>query len=344
MHLSNVKRIIGAVIFCFAAVFSYGQDPHFSQFFSSPLTLNPAFTAKFDGSLRVAGNYRNQWPAFNNVYSTATVSVDFPMFQKSLPEKDIFGLGILALTDKEGQGLVSSNYLGISAAYHKALTDEGYQQLSAGFQAVYGMKKIDLTKLVFEDQLSPTGFDLQKGSSDLSNIKKANIQYLDMNAGVLFTSSTAPTNNLYFGASLYHINKPNESFTGGDWNTATRATLSAGGFFPLSEIITIHTSALYQQQAKATEFTIGGALSATIGNPNVEDQQPTSVYLGSWLRLKDALIPYVGLEFQGFRIGATYDINTSSLKTGSQSRGGMEVSLIYIRPSQESKGIPCPKF
>jgi len=53
------------------------QDPHFSQFFASPLTLNPAFTGKFDGTVRAAGNYRNQWPAFNDVYTTFTASVDF---------------------------------------------------------------------------------------------------------------------------------------------------------------------------------------------------------------------------------------------------------------------------
>jgi hypothetical protein len=63
------------------------------------------------------------------------------------------------------------------------------------------------------------------------------------------------------------------------------------------------------------------------------------------MRLKDALIPYIGLEFSGMRIGASYDINTSGLKTASQSRGGMELSLIYIKRSSEGgRGIPCPKF
>jgi hypothetical protein len=51
------------------------QDPGFSQFFASPLTLNPALTGKFNGVLRVAGNYRNQWPAINNAFITSTVSI-----------------------------------------------------------------------------------------------------------------------------------------------------------------------------------------------------------------------------------------------------------------------------
>ena len=44
----------------------HAQDPHFSQFFSSPLTLNPAFTGKFNGSWRLAavifGLRAQGWP------------------------------------------------------------------------------------------------------------------------------------------------------------------------------------------------------------------------------------------------------------------------------------------
>jgi hypothetical protein len=60
--------------------------------------------------------------------------------------------------------------------------------------------------------------------------------------------------------------------------------------------------------------------------------------------VNDAIIPYLGLEFSGMRIGATYDINVSSLKSGSQSRGGMEISLIYIKRPPDGKNVPCPKF
>ena len=64
------------------------QDPHFSQFFSSPLTLNPAFTGKFDGSLRVMGNYRNQWPTINNAFTTGTVAADFHILEKTISSND----------------------------------------------------------------------------------------------------------------------------------------------------------------------------------------------------------------------------------------------------------------
>ena len=92
-------------------------------------------------------------------------------------------------------------------------------------------------------------------------------------------------------------------------------------------------------------------LSAVIGNDrngcqntNNDNDNPTNVYIGSWMRVNDALIPYVGLEFGGLRIGATYDINISSLKAATANRGGSEISIIYNKRPMESKGIPCPKF
>ena len=331
-------------LFLFATLFlmsffADAQDPHFSQFFASPLTLNPALTGKFDGTLRVAGNYRNQWPAFNNVYTTSTLSVDFPILKSKIPDYDTWGLGILALTDKAGGGVLTNNYLGISTSYHKALDEDGFQQLGIGFQGTYGQKRLNTDNLKFEDQLTPFGFT--GVTADVFNTQQLNINYLDVNAGLLFTSSTSEDNNFYVGASMYHINRPKESFQGGNWNIATRTTISAGGYFPVSDILTLHTSGIYQYQNKATETTVGGALAAVIDNASTN---PSNIYLGSWYRFDDAIIPYLGLEFAGMRIGATYDINISSLKAGSQSRGGMEISLIYVKKPAGSKGIPCPKF
>lgn len=320
--------------------FIKAQDPHFSQFFASPLTLNPALTGKFDGTLRVAGNYRNQWPAFNNVYTTSTLSVDFPIMQRNIPENDTWGVGILALTDKAGGGILTNNYLGISTSYHKALNEDGYSQIGAGFQATYGQKTLNNSKLTFEDQLTPFGFT--GISQDIFTTDNLNIKYLDVNAGIIYTGSSSDRNNYYLGASVYHINRPKESFKGGTWNISPRATINGGGYFPVSDLLTLHTSALYQAQNKTSEFIFGGAVAA---NLNEDDVDPSTVYAGAWLRLNDAIIPYIGLEFGGMRIGASYDVNTSDLKSATQSRGGMEISLIYIkRPSGGGKGIPCPKF
>jgi hypothetical protein len=65
-----------------------------------------------------------------------------------------------------------------------------------------------------------------------------------------------------------------------------------------------------------------------------------------WYRFGDAFIPYVGIEFAGLRIGYSYDVNNSSLNTASNSRGGNEISLIFIKkPSDPNRRkLGCPKF
>jgi hypothetical protein len=62
------------------------------------------------------------------------------------------------------------------------------------------------------------------------------------------------------------------------------------------------------------------------------------------MRLNDAIIPYLGLEINGLRIGASYDINISNLKAATASRGGSEFSIIYIKKPAEPSGVPCPRF
>lgn len=334
------KFLLAGFVF-FISLCAKAQDPHFSQFFASPLTLNPALTGKFDGNLRAAGNYRNQWPAFNNVYTTSTLSIDFSILNSVLPETDTWGVGVIALTDKAGGGVLTNNYVGLSTAYHKSLDENGFNQIGLGFQAMYGQKRLNWSKLYFSDQLTPFGFDLTVPSADIVNFKNPNINYLDVNAGIIYTMSTNNQNNFYLGASMYHINRPKESFQGGQWNVAARTTISAGGYFPVGETMTLHTSGIFQTQGKATETTIGGALSSLL---NEDEVNPTNIYGGVWMRLQDALIPYLGLEFAGMRLGASYDINISSLKSGSESRGGMEISLIYIKRPIDGKNVPCPKF
>lgn len=328
-----------SIILICVTFFSKAQDPHFSQFFASPLTLNPALTGKFDGTVRVAGNYRNQWPAFNNVYTTATASVDFAILKDRLPDFDTWGIGILALTDKAGGGILTNNYLALSTSYHKALDEDGFQQIGVGFQGTFGQKRLDNSKLYFEDQLTPFGFT--GVTQDIFSSENLNLNYLDVNAGLIYSGSTTEDNNFYVAASMYHINRPKESFKGGNWNISPRTTISAGGYFPITDLLTLHTSGIYQVQNKASEINFGGAVSAPIDD---RSSSPSNVYLGSWYRVNDAIIPYVGLEFAGLRIGATYDINISSLKSGSQSRGGMELSIIYVKKPAGFKGIPCPKF
>jgi type IX secretion system PorP/SprF family membrane protein len=322
---------------------SLAQDPHFSQFFASPLTLNPALTGKFDGIFRAAGNYRDQWPAISKAFITSTLSLDAPILTNRINPNDTWGAGLMAMTDRTANGILNSNYISISTAYHKGLDEDGLNQLGFGFQGTYASKRLDGSQLKFENELDLNG-NWTLPSNEPVDGRSVNVNYFDFNAGVLYNGSTNGYNNFYLGASMYHINRPKESYLGNGYYTLNpRLTIHSGGYFKVGETTTLHLTALFSQQAGATETVIGGAVAFNLNNDLEEN--PANFYAGSWLRFNDAIIPYIGLEWSDFRFGATYDVNYSSLKVGSQSRGGIEISLIYIKkPASGRKGIPCPKF
>jgi type IX secretion system PorP/SprF family membrane protein len=334
-----MRKIFLAIAVLVAANYANAQDPHFSQFFSSPLTLNPAFTGKFDGQFRFAANYRDQWVSIPNAYKTMSGSVDFGILKNSIPKGDVFGIGFSGISDQSADGALSLNYGSASIAYHKALDEDGYNTLGAGFQATYSSLNINQSKLTFEDQLSQNGFTGSTAESFKSGTAES---YVDMNAGILYSGSNNGDNNYYFGLSFYHINSPTVGFLDKNWKLSPRITAHGGGTFPLGEQLSISTSIIEQLQDQANE-TVGGA--ALCFNANDASDDPTNIYIGSWYRLGDAVIPYVGLEFSGLRLGASYDINLSDLKAATQQRGGTEFSIIYITKNPDGNtGIPCPKF
>jgi type IX secretion system PorP/SprF family membrane protein len=269
-----------------------------------------------------------------------------PIMKTKLPDYNTWGVGVMAMTDRTADGILNSNYIALSTAYHIPLDEDGYHQIGVGFQGTYATKTLDGTRLHFEDQLDQQGGWTIPSQEAISN-RMVTINYFDMNMGAIYNGSTTGANNFYFGASAYHINSPKESFLGDNtYILHPRFTFHGGLSQPIENGTSyIHLSGLYSYQAGANEFVMGGAWSV---NVNHDNDNPTNFYLGSWVRFSnvtDAIIPYVGLEFGSFSLGLTYDVNISALKTASQSEGGIEISLIYIKKSSDGKkGVPCPRF
>ncbi|CAF3758510.1 unnamed protein product [Rotaria sp. Silwood1] len=335
-----MKRIYYTYCLLLLCCIAKAQDPHFSQFFASPLTLNPAFTGKFNGNYRVAGNYRNQWPEINNAFVTGTASIDFHLFENRMKSGDMFGAGFMFLTDNSANSAVKMNYGSGSLAFHKTMDEDANKQFSIGLQGTYSNFLINTSKLVFEDQLTTLGFTGQ--SKELIAGQTLQTSYFDANAGLLFTSFNPENNsNYYLGLSMYHVNKPTINLSGTNFSLNPRYTLHAGGFYAFSDAVGLHLSGLHSSQGGTTETVVGGAFQLTA---STDATNPIYVYAGSWLRLNDALIPYIGLEYSNTRLGVSYDVNTSSLKTASVSKGGIEVSLIFTNQPNTDRPINCPKF
>ena len=95
----------------------YGQDPSFSQFFSSPLNINPALTANINADWRMISNLRDQWIGPASPYITGTVSFDRKILQNKIPnvaEKNVIGIGGMLMFDHAMAGVVKSTYASLN--------------------------------------------------------------------------------------------------------------------------------------------------------------------------------------------------------------------------------------
>lgn len=334
----KIRFILASIIL--AGHWLHAQDPHFSQFFASPLTLNPASTGNFDGKLRVAGNYRDQWPTIGNTYTTSTLSIDGKLPIKNLPTNDRLSAGLLLLSDKSGGGILKQNFYGVSLAYTKALSSSGDQQLTAGIQGVYGEYRFDASLANFEDELGPAGFTLPSGDAVLTASPVQ--RFADLHAGIFYQGSFSADNLFYVGTSLYHLNRPRLFFSAPESVISFRYNVQGGYYQEISDYLRLHFSMQFQQQRKYQELVVGGALSYLVDERQARNFE---LYLGLWARNKDALIPYVGVDWKNIRAGYTYDVVLPGQRPGAARYQSNEFSLIwYWRQSLATASVKCPKF
>jgi len=58
------------------------QDIHFSQYFNTPLIINPALTGVFGGDQRAMLAHRNQWASVASPYKTYGASFDTRLLKR----------------------------------------------------------------------------------------------------------------------------------------------------------------------------------------------------------------------------------------------------------------------
>ena len=343
------KSILGLGVSMILAVSAVAQDVHFTQYFTSPLTLNPALTGLVPDDFRFAANFRTQWASVSsNPYVTGTVSYDMAVLKGKLPEGDALGLGVMVLYDKSGTGGLQNTTAALSLAYHKAFGRDKLQHISLGVQGYLVQKHLDFAKLTFEDQ-----FDASTGGTPYTtheNFSNADLSYPDFNVGAMYSGHINEHSTAYAGLSYYHLTQPVESFLNDNHQIHSRTTAYLGGSFDLNENTVLYASGLYQSQASATEVLLGAAVGF-IMNPghDLDYQRNTVFYLGGWYRNGDALAPYVGIEWSRMRIGVSYDVNVSSFSPATNGNGAYEISLLYFGRINKHEAAPnynwsCPKL
>lgn len=344
-----IKSIKYKVVIVFIALFItnlqlIAQDLNFSQYFNTPLLTNPANTGFApDYDYRGGINYRNKWGvAQNNPYKTMSAWGDAQLMGNKLLNGWV-GVGASLITDVAGTGNLKSTKGNISFAYHQVISDNSL--LSGGFGVGIVQKRVDFSKLTFDNQWNGSFFDINIPSGETFATNAVN--YLDLSLGLNYAWFASDNFYLNMGVSLQHFNRPRESFFASnvDARVAQRSNIFANASIKLNDFWIINPNIYYSQMAKTTEL-VGGFRAFR----NLSDDGMHQLILGMYYRNGDAAIPMVGLQAGGMQILVNYDATINSASTFNQTRGAYELSItfngLYNNKSKNLDALRCsaPKF
>jgi type IX secretion system PorP/SprF family membrane protein len=328
-------------IFCLA-VFAFavqGQDIHFSQYYLSPLSLNPANTGNYSGDYRFFGNYRSQWRGIEKAYNTFSAGGDMNFYPYNI---NLSG-GLIFINDRSGANL-NVNKILPSGAYHKNFR---LLKLHFGIQPGIVIKSVDFYRNSFPDQLN---WGTGKFDPSLPN-NEVNVQprftYLDLNAGV---GVSRRFGNLEpeVGFALFHINQPKESFLGRKPLLKMRQAFNSTVSYSVTPVIIARAHTLYGYTSEVSDWVTGLNLEYVLTRNSF---YANSVFGGmmwrsGFKRNPDAAIATIGINYMNYTVGFSFDVTSSQLKTAVDSKGAYELAFIYKAKNTHltRKAIPCERY
>lgn len=341
-------KIVVSLLFVFSGMKMKGQDVHFSQFYSTPLLVNPAMTGIFDGKVRISNNYRTQWSGAGKGYSTFHISGDLPL-GKDRYKNNFFGAGLMIYQDKAGDAAFTNTIIEGALSYTTSL-DEGDNFVAIGFRGGIDSRELDLAKATWDDQWTGDVFNPVEVGESLPFYHRT---YFDFTAGLMWYYVPDGKTNVSFGGSVAHLSKPDFSFTP-DAKDILNNRIAIHGSADLSmdpdASFWVCPKLFAQFQGKQKEMLAGAFLRNRVEFKSKFTNFRKDMFfnLGAWIRLSDALIIASRFEYNDWGLGISYDFTTSELGSLLGAGGGPEFTLSYVmsvQKGQRSKNInKTPKF
>ena len=335
-------KLLVLPILIFLKLSSFGQDIHFSQFLTAPMSLSPATAGLFNGMFRAGINSKLQWSSVTKPYQTISAYFDTQLFKRKY-RKDAFGIGVSLFSDIAGDSKFSTTQVCVSLSYIKSLNRRNNNFISVGIQPGYAIRKIDYSALSFDNQYNGSYYDSNLGNGEV--FSNNGYSYLDLGAGINWLYQPKLDVNYSAGFGMFHINRPKQSFFE---NSEVRLHTKYVGYFGaevnLRSNIQALPSILYMNQGPHNEVLFGSLFKF---NRNKNSFSYVSLNAGVFYRFGDALSVIAGFDWRRLSVNLSYDVNLSSLTPASKARGGFEISLVYIydkNKKRKHREIPCPIF
>jgi type IX secretion system PorP/SprF family membrane protein len=324
-----------SIIFSVFCTLVSAQDPIFTQYFLVPESLNPSFTGLLE-TTSAGVIHRSQWTNLNYKIDT-----DYAYFS-TWSENNQSGIGVNFLNHREnftGYNFLQAN---INYSYRVELNYEWY--FRPGIEIGYGSKSFGFQNLILRDQINLSNETISPVSIDPLQLNNR-IHFINISTGLLFY-----TDNFWIGSAIKHLNRPNISIAEeGNIPLDMFYNISTGYEFNLSDII--ETGFLpYETRMMVTGNFMdqGGYNRLDIGTSIIFSQ----LVIGATAALNPikktdqshtltSINLFSGLQYEKFKIGFSYDINTSKIgRTG----GVFELGLVYQFDVEARKCFGCPNY
>lgn len=335
-----MKKIYIIIVSIFLVKALSAQDLHFSQFFNSPLNINPAVTGVYQEDKRFISNLRSQWFSVPVPYTTFSMAYDQKLLNDGRLGNNILGAGIIVNYDQAGDANMQNIQLGGSVAYTRQLSKMHF--LSGGFRLLVAQRRFDVTKLTFDNQfLDGTFIPTANTGEDFTNF---NYTYIDIGTGINWLFQISKRMNFNLGIAGMHLNQPKATFfDNNDLKQSVRWNLQVSGVIQLASKIDLMPSAIFSMQGTQQERIFGTAIRYHLSQRFAKEK---AIKIGTWYRMNDAIITGFGLSYPTWSAMVSYDFNTSNFSNATNGVGGVEFSFQYkIQTVKRGKDRKvCPIF
>ncbi len=333
----NLKTL-GVILMLLLVIFqSKAQDIHWSQFNDNPIFQNPGNSGRFKGDYRFHGNYRDQWRSVTKPFSTLSFSAD-TRFEK-YPK---IGLGLLFFNDQAGDGTFRTIEVQASPSYQIKLTSDSTHTVRAGLQIGMNYRQVNMSKFSFDSQFD--GIQYNGALATNESFQSDRNTNLSVGTGIVYEWYQNERKRISGGVALFNINKPNNGFYGVEILRDRRLNVFAKAQFKIDFDWDILPTIQLNFQGKYKEIVMGSTARYIMVDRLGEYR---ALYFGAFYRNKDAGYVSVGMDYQNWYAGVSYDLNFSKLVPASKVRGGIELSVRYILTRFKPKSVIhriCPDY
>lgn len=333
------------------AITARSQEIQFSQFFSSALYLNPAFSAVYvEPSLFV--NYRK--PMDNGIYYNETnqISLSLPVFMNEAENLPRGGVGIMAYSNKSGyDGIFKITGASLTYGHNVTIGRLNSEVIALGMQVAYESYRVSFSDLRWGSSYNPYyGYDNQLPTPVTEFDDRSN--HVVLNTGIMYYYNRQRNFTLYnysafSGFAITNLNRPDKSFTKDASARAPMLLKYHGGFEFKAGKFNILPNILVQYQSN--NYSADGGIYtwySLASNPYASNKDVKLVF-GSWYRLRDSFIFLLGFNYSTLSVKASYDLNSDLFYNSDAqiSHNTVELSVNYVfRKEVQVKKVSNPLF